>query len=164
MPGGNNNYEQFLRGLSLVWLGLKSCSAALNREELYKLFDEKGGPNRIFKDSYKITQFGGNFFEACGAFTVRVQESDDSKPVVSVECEFEAHLHGKEPISRACVERFVEQDFRLILIPFARQLVSSTTAQMSIPPLVIPLSVGAATKSTVVSRRKTSARPHAKTR
>lgn len=164
MSEGDSNYEQFLRGLRLISLGLKSCSATLDREGLYKLLDEKDGPSRVFRDKYKITQIGLDFFEASGAFTVRVQESENSKPVVLVECEFEAHLHGTKPISKACVEQFVQLEFRLILIPFARQFVSATTAQMSIPPLIIPLSIGSRSKNSSTARPKKSAKDHAKTR
>lgn len=126
--------------------------------------DKKDGPTRIFRHSFKSTQLGSNFFEASGAFVVKLQESDDSDPVLHVECEFEAHLHGPEPISKASVERFVDSEFRLILIPYARQFVSATTAQMSIPPLVIPLSVGdnpPKNRGAVVRSKKT-AKSHAK--
>jgi Preprotein translocase subunit SecB len=164
LPEGDNDYEQFLGGLSLISVGLKSCSATLDREDLFKLLDGKEVPMRTFNDSYKITQIGANVFEASGAFRAHVQESPQSKPVVVVECEFEAHLHGADPISKACVERFVNSEFRLILIPFARQFVSATTAQMSIPPLVIPLSVGSRRKNSITPRPKKAPKDHAKAR
>lgn len=165
MPVDDKNYEQFLRGLRLISVGLKGCSATLERESLYRLLDSNDGPLRTFDDSYKATKIGSSFFEGSGAFTVHVKESANSKPVVVVECEFEAHLHGAEPISKACVERFVDSEFRLILIPFARQFISATTAQMSIPPLVIPLSVGSRSKHSSAARvKKKTAKDHGKTR
>ncbi len=162
MPEDNSKYEQFLGGLRLISIGLKSCSASLDRQALFKLLDDKNGPMRIFRDSYKTTHLGTNFFEASGAFVVRVQESPESRPAVLVECEFEAHLHGPEPISKESVERFVDSDFRLLLVPYARQFVSATTAQMSIPPLMIPLSVGSSKESIV--RTKRPRKTHAKDR
>jgi hypothetical protein len=161
---GESKYEQFLRGLHIVSIGLKSCHATLDRDGLFTLMDGKDGPMRVFKDTYKTTRVGSNFFEASGAFIVTVQESQTSQPVLSVECEFEAHLHGLEPIAKANVDRFVSTEFRLILVPFARQFVSSTTAQMSIPPLVIPLSIGPAPKSNIMARPKRTSRKHAKAR
>jgi preprotein translocase subunit SecB len=128
--------------------------------------NKKDGPMRIFRHSYKSTQVGTNFFEASGAFVVSVQESEVSRPVLHVECEFEAHLHGPEPISKASVERFVDSEFALILVPYARQFVSATTAQMSVPPLVIPLSVGDDPPKNrgIVVRSKKAAKSHAKAR
>lgn len=164
MSEGDSNYEQFLSGLRLISIGLKSCSASLDREGLFKLFDRKDGPPRTFRDSYKVTLMGEGFFEASGTFMVKVQELTEVKPVLLVECEFEAHLHGPAPISKACVERFVDSEFRLILIPYARQFVTATTAQMSIPPLVIPLSIGSSPKSGAASRTKRPKKAHAKAR
>jgi hypothetical protein len=162
----DSKYEQFLRGLRLVSVSLRSCSASVDRTGLFKLLNKKDGPVRIFRHSYKSTQVGTNFFEACGAFTVNVQESEVSNPVLRVECEFEAHLHGPEPISKVSVDRFVDSEFALILVPYARQFISATTAQMSIPPLVIPLSVGddPPKNRAVAVRSKKVAKSHAKAR
>src|SRR5665213_2767141 len=113
----DDKYEEFLTGLSLISVGLKQSSAFLNRAALYELWDAKKKPLRDFKDSYKITQIGSNFFEASGTFIVTVRESRTSDPVVTVECEFEAHLHAAEPIQRSIVQRFVDSAFQLILIP-----------------------------------------------
>ena len=65
---------------------------------------------------------------------------------------------------RRLLSDLLTQKFRLILIPYARQFVSATTAQMSIPPLVIPLSVGdnpPKNRGAVVRSKKT-AKSHAK--
>ena len=159
----NNEYEQFLRGLSLIWMGLKSSSSALDREGMFKLMSSEND-QRIFRDSYKTTDIGKKYFEASGSFTVTVQESDDSKPVLTVQCEFEAHFHGPEPISQTFVDRFVNSEFQLILIPYARQFVSSLTAQMSMPPLIIPLSIGSAVKPSAVGSTKRNIKPRGKAR
>lgn len=141
----DGRYEEFLRGVELVSVGLRGCSAHLDRAGLSRLWSSEKRPPRTFSDTYRLTEVGSGFFEAAGLFVVKVQESLSVAPVLSVECEFEAHLHGVEPISKAFVERFVKSEFRLILVPYARQFVSSITAGMSIPPLIIPLSTKSAT-------------------
>ncbi|HTB10192.1 MAG TPA: hypothetical protein VK752_01405 [Bryobacteraceae bacterium] len=154
MPENDHKYEKFLEGLTLVNVGMKACSAFLDRDSFYELFSEKkGGPTRAFKDTYKIAKLGQNFFEAVGHFVVTVTEELNGKPTLSVECEFEAHIHGTAPIPKPFAERFVKSEFQLILVPYARQLVASLTAQMSIPPLVIPLS----TKFSKESNREAAA-------
>jgi preprotein translocase subunit SecB len=141
LPENDHKYEEFLEGLNLVHMGLKSCAASLEREGFYELFSEKKeGPRRTISDTYKVTKLGKNFFEASGRVVVTVTGSRDAKPVISVECEFEAHIHGAAPIPKDFAERFVNSEFQLILVPYARQFVSSLTAQMSIPPLILPLS------------------------
>lgn len=141
-PGDDGRYEEFLRGVELINIGLKRCSANLDRIPFFKLYaKEKARPVRSVRDSYKITHVGKRFFEASGAFNINLRESAEADPILTVECEFEAHLHGPEPIPEEFLQRFVQSEFKLILIPYARQFVSSLTATMSIPPLVIPLSI-----------------------
>ena len=138
----NDKYEHFIKGLELIAIGLKGCSASLDRPGLSNLHSEKKTPVRIFKHAYRVTDLGAGYFEASGRFSATVSESPDSDAKLSLECEFEAHLHAAEPISKESVNRFVNSEFQLVLIPYARQFFSSITAQMSIPPLVLPLSTG----------------------
>jgi hypothetical protein len=164
LPEADSKYEDFLRGLRLISVALKNCSASIDRTALFAAMEKKDGPIRSFRHSYKSTDIGKNFFEAAGLFVVSLQKVDESIPVLQVQCEFEAHLHGPEPVSKAHVERFVDSEFQLILVPYARQFISSTTAQMSIPPLVIPLSIGEPAKNATAAHAKKAVKRHAKTR
>jgi hypothetical protein len=161
----DGKYEQFLRSLRLIWVGLKSCSSSLDRDALYRLSSEKKKPIRTFEGTYKVNQVGTGYFEASGLFLVTVRESPEADPVVSVTCEFEAHLHAAKPLHRPFIERFASSEFHLILVPYARQFVSATTAQMNIPPLFIPLStVSSPGENAAGSKRITRDQTHAKAR
>ena len=160
LPESDGQYDMFLKGLDLISVGLRKCSASLDRAGLSELW-EKQKAQRGFEDTYRVTRIGDGFFEAAGSFVVTVRETPKSNPVTIVECEFEAHLHG-EVLSQAFIERFVLSEFQLILVPYARQFVSSITAQMSIPPLVIPLSISSSQKSATTPKKRKV--PHAKTR
>jgi preprotein translocase subunit SecB len=140
LPGNDVKYEDFIEGLTLVNIGLKSCAATLDRVGLYELYSDKKEPKRLFQGSYRVTKLAEAFFEAAGSFVVAFSEARESEPPLSVECEFEAHIHGIEPLSKVFVERFVASEFQLILVPYVRQFVSALTAQMCIPPVVLPLS------------------------
>jgi preprotein translocase subunit SecB len=140
LPENKDDYARFLEGIDLVSVGLRACSVSLDRAGLFELYTDKKSPLRVFRHTYKVTDIGKNYFEASGSFFVSVKESQESEPKLSVECEFEAHLHGHEPIPKTLVERFVQSEFQLLLIPYGRQFVSTITAQMSIPPVVLPLS------------------------
>lgn len=152
MQPSDGKYEEFVRGLELIAVGLKRCSASLDRSAWYRAITPPKKPLRSFNGAYKVTEWGPGFFEASGEFVVTVKESSSAPPALAVECEFEAHFHGVLPIPKALVERFVSSEFQLILIPYARQFVSSVTAAMSIPPLILPLS----TKSAVHSKSEAS--------
>lgn len=150
----DERYEQFLRSLRLIWVGLKGSSSSLDRTALFRLLAEKKRPVRTFEGNYKVNEVGAGYFEASGLFAVTVRESPEAEPVVSVTCEFEAHLHAAKPLYGPFVERFAKSEFPLILVPYARQFVSTTTAQMSIPPLFIPLSTGPSPRSETAAGSK----------
>lgn len=63
----------------------------------------------------------------------------NNRTLLAVDLLFEAHLHIDVPMEKALAERFTQTDFRLIVLPYARYAISNVTAQMSIPPIVIPL-------------------------
>src|SRR5258708_39030137 len=107
----NEAYERFLRGLALISIGLKGCSASLDRTRLHELYSDKGnGIKRTFTDTYKVTEVGEGYFEAAGAFGVTIQSRTAAPPPLSVNCEFEAHLHATKPIPKDFVERFVKSE------------------------------------------------------
>jgi hypothetical protein len=136
---GNAEYEEFLRDAVLMFVALGRCSASIERNRFWDLYT-KERITRTLKDGYGVGEVGLDYFEGVGKFAVRLQETPESPAVVSIDCEFIAHLHAPEPISKRFVERFVKSELQLVLIPFARQFVASTTAIMGIPPLTLPLS------------------------
>ena len=142
-------------------VGLKGCSAFVDRDGLHAIWDAKKNPVRDFKDTYSVTEIGNGYFEASGSFMVKVSETPASRPVVTIECEFEAHLHGEKPLNAAFVERFVGSAFQLIVIPYARLFVSSVSAQMSIPPLVLPLSIESPKDSKSIVKKSKAVRAKA---
>ncbi len=135
----NESYESFIQGIRLVTIGLKSCSASLDRQKWYELAASEKKELRIFNDEYHASEIGDGYFEIVGEFSVRVAESLEANAPLTVKCEFEAHFHGGS-LKKSLVDRFAASDFRFVIIPFVRQFVSSITSQMAIPPLTIPLS------------------------
>jgi hypothetical protein len=135
----NTAYEDFIQGVRLVNLGLKSCSARLDREKWIGVATSEKKEVRILKDQYETSEIGERHFDIVGKFSVNVSESIELDPYLTVECEFQAHFHAST-IQKSLVDRFATSDFRFVAIPYARQFVSSITTQMSIPPLIIPLS------------------------
>jgi len=134
----DNDYGRFLASLRLFGLGLKNSSTMLDRNTYWELNSRKKGPSRKFHENYKVTRIEDDFFESEGSFELVVSESD--LVGLRVACSFEVHIHATgNPIPRTMVERFTAAELRLILLPYARQFVSSITAQMQIPPVILPL-------------------------
>ena len=136
-------YEGFLQSLELVSLALRSCSSQLNRDAYFDItFGKNRKALRSLRDTYSVTSFDETYFEAEGRFALTVSSGTDDPPVLMIEFVYEIHMHGKPPLSKEMADRFTKSELRLILIPFARQFISTLSAQMAIPPVLIPLAAG----------------------
>ena len=140
----NNGYEVFLRNLGSVTLGLVNCAGSIDREFYWDLRNKKRRQDeaRILSANYKLDRVGANFFDVSADFRVTVQDRKIEKVALSIECKFEAHIHGEEPISREHADRFTQSELRVVLWPYFRQFVSDTTVRMSVPPLFVPIALG----------------------
>ena len=54
----NTAYEDFIQGVRLVNLGLKSCSARLDREKWIGVATSEKKEVRILKDQYETSEIG----------------------------------------------------------------------------------------------------------
>jgi hypothetical protein len=136
----DSDYANFLEKLELFGLGVKSCSAHIERWRFFNAIqDKKQRIARSFLESYKLLECTDKSFDCEGRFTLTFTEKESPKAVLlSVECVYDSHLHSAH-LKRDFAERFVHDDSALILRPYARALVTDITARMSIPPVVIPL-------------------------
>ena len=134
-------YEQFISELRLVNVGLQSCSANLDRKAYYDAVDADKSLPRTLTSTYSVAKLGKEYFDCDGAFKVTLEKNKHGTEniVLFVECVFRAHIHVKGSPIKELVERFAQEGLRLILVPFARQFISDTTARMVISPVVIPL-------------------------
>jgi hypothetical protein len=128
-------YEAFVQNLEVFTIGLVSCECKIDRKAF---FDIK---QRIqsFSHEYELTKHGADYFDATGRFSVGVTDAKDSPPVLTVQCSFQAHIHGKGPISKQHAERFANSELKLVMVPFARQFVANISNQMAVPPVILPL-------------------------
>jgi hypothetical protein len=153
-PPYDKEYGEFVQGLDLVGLALKSCRCDLDRSAYFGL------PENLtsFTHKYRLTLFTETTFDAEGNFELSVSESEDIAPPLRMECVFEVHFHGKAPLRREDVERFIGSELKLVLVPHARQFFFSLTGQMAIPPSVLPLTtrVSASEGKRTKPRRKAS--------
>jgi hypothetical protein len=135
------DYLKFLSEVKLIGLGLKSSLTFLDRKIFFDLVDRERKPERRFSEEYKPTAVGEEFFEAEGSYEITVGDGDEVG--LRIKCSFEVHMHGPAPIDPKLAERFASSDLRFVLSPFARQFVANATAQMQIPPILIPLATAA---------------------
>jgi hypothetical protein len=134
----SDDYEQFILGLELYGVGLKGCSATLDRAAFFA-FGKKGTKAvRKITEHYEVTSLDERHFDSEGRFSLTISDPS-KKPALAIECVFEVHMHGNPPVRRELAERFTSSELRLILTPFFRHFITTTMAQMVIPPIIIPL-------------------------
>ena len=135
----DKRYEQFVRDLKLVALGIISSSSQLDRSAYAKIHEGKRNPVRRVAARHKLERVSPDFFEASGAFKLTIQDREAKVTGLVIECVFETHVHGGKPIDKALAKRFTASDLPVIMWPFFRQFVFDMTARMSIPPIMLPL-------------------------
>lgn len=136
----DKGYGDFIRNLDLRSLGLTNCSSMLDRSAFYKLYAKGSQPSRRLIEAYRVATIGSDYFDAEGRFQVILSSRKDAdKPALMIECVFTAHIHADEPISAEFAKQFTDSELWIVMLPYARHLITDITAQMSIPPIVIPL-------------------------
>jgi len=140
----DKGYEEFLKQLSLVDLGLLSSSSKFDPAAYAKMRSNKAETPRISVTvEYHLEEVDKAFFESIAKFKLTIQgQKTNTRPVV-IERAFLGHFHCKPPVTRELAGRFTNFEFRVIVWPYFRHFVQDMTARMSIPPVVIPLSVEA---------------------
>ncbi len=142
-------YENFLRQVEPFSLGLKSCSAALDRDVYWDLQQKKSKRHerRQINARYELKGLGRGFIDAQASLKLLVLDASAGgaaarNDILRIECVFETHFHAPRPIHEEYARRFVDADLKIVVWPYFRQFVWDTTARMFIPPLLIPLSIG----------------------
>jgi hypothetical protein len=132
-------YEDFLRSVKPVALGLVECSSRVDREALGRLTIKKDNSVRIISTEYKLAAAEAGYFDATGKFSLAIAEGTKSAPALTIQCTYETHFHCRAPVQKNLAERFTASELRLVLWPYFRELVFDLSGKMSIPPITIPL-------------------------
>ncbi len=129
-------YAEFVSGLQVYAIWLKNCACSVERDAF---LDLENGLN-TFKQVYRLLNLEGDHFDGEGSYQVNISPGEDSDALVTIECSFVAHIHSAKQIVEEHARRFSQSELTLILTPYARHFVTTVTSQMSIPPVILPLS------------------------
>jgi preprotein translocase subunit SecB len=122
---------------------LEGCRTTLNRDQFWELDDKKQGVRRISAD-YQLLEVRKSFFNVSAKFKMSVEDKQGTSTALLIECEYGAHFHYAESAdAKEFAQRFTESELRLIVWPYFRQFVNDVTGRMTIPPILVPLSVTA---------------------
>jgi len=136
----DGRYEKFLADLRLSTLSLISSSSKLDRPLYFDVYRQPRGAVRDVTATYELTNVADDFFDAMANFRLTIRGRKKEESVLAIDCAFEAHFHGANPMPRELADRFTTSELRLVVWPYFRQFVWDMTARMSIPPITIPFS------------------------
>lgn len=134
-------YQDFLKNVQPVEVGLVSASANFDR----KLFatwvnSEDHKIAHVVNAHYDLDDVGEASFDVTARLSVKTRVGDrDGDEVLSIESVHFARFESKIPLSKTDAGRFAKAEARLILWPFLREFVASTTGRMGVPALTLPL-------------------------
>jgi preprotein translocase subunit SecB len=132
-------YAEFVRHAELIAMGLSTSSVQLDRAAYMKLRREKNGLIRAVDVSFEVRRVKTSSFDGLAKYTLTTQDRQKTVQPLRIECAFDAHFHGPEPIHQALAERFIKSFLGVIVWPYFRQFVFDLSARMAIPPITLPL-------------------------
>jgi hypothetical protein len=112
--------------------------AKLDRPLFFEALKKEKALTREYRSGYKVTDSSEHYFDFDAVFSVAIIDSKGHR-TLTIECVFDVHMHSKSEPSKRFLNRFSENELALIMVPFARQFILDTTARMSVPPIIIPL-------------------------
>ncbi len=137
---GEKSYQQFLRALEFVGMGLKTSSSRIDRATYFRLRESKKRLRKKIVTKYEVNDMARDYFNLMATFRLTLEERKTGISPLAIEATYHIHFHGKPPIREEFAKRFANSEFELIVWPFFRQFVYDISARMSIPPISVPLS------------------------
>ncbi len=137
------DYQEFIRGLKLLNVGLNACSCKIDRDRYFNVISSKSGGTSNIAARYHLESARDDYFVSHADFKLSVVASG-GQSALTLNCTFDAAFGVREKLHREFAERFTSSEIRLVIWPYFRQFVSDVTARMTIPPITVPLSIESA--------------------
>lgn len=157
--GTEATYKRFLAHVNLYALGLDSLHADIKREAYAIAHAESvSGVERLIKSQFLLIEFGEEQFDVQAHFSLRIKSRSlsreqpqmpppevgasipEDEDLLCIKVNFTAHFHCQKMAGgKNYAERFAVSEARLIFWPYFRQVISDTTARMSVRPITVPL-------------------------
>jgi hypothetical protein len=133
-----SGYLDFVRTVHLNGVGLDSATLKVERSLLSLSSGSSENPHAEVSGRQEAFDITSESFSVRGDYKVAIS-GVEGKEVVTIYCTYSASFSLDAGARKSEVERFASNEVRLVFWPYLRQFVSDTTARMSIPPLVLPL-------------------------
>lgn len=141
-------YPEFLRSLELVTIALTKCSLSIDRPA----FAQAEGIVLSAELDCEAEIVDVDAFEITASLTVDLTEKESNSVVGSIQATYQLHFHTKGA-KKATINAFAKSDVRLMVWPYFRELITSLSSRMLIPPIILPIS-GHSRRVTATKKRE----------
>jgi preprotein translocase subunit SecB len=132
-------YLEFIQTISLVGLGLDSCSCNISRVQLGESSKKNNELSIVIEANYIAIERASDYFLVKADCMVKLSDKPSALTIGDISCCFSALFNTSKEAAAASVERFAENEARLVFWPYMRQFISDITFKMSISPIILPL-------------------------
>lgn len=133
-----DTYFEFVSHLEPVALGLRSSRTDLDRSAFARMRRRKNAEAKEVKAEFALECVEKCYFDACARFSLRILDRKAHVTPLTIECTFETHIHGKEPINRKFAEQFTNSGLRFLVWPYFREFVNAMAGKMSLTSVFLP--------------------------
>ena len=132
-------YLEFIGSVHLSGLGMDEATFKIDRAA-YAAFVPKAEKNLAeISGRHEVINRHPNSFVVVGHYEVSVK-GDSDQVLVSLRCRYSALFALDKEAEEEFIERFAQNEARLVFWPYLRHFISDSTYRMSITPLRLPLS------------------------
>lgn len=130
-------YTEFLRSLELIGIALIESHCRIMRDEFFEIKEQ----TLSVVSGARPEEVGKNYFEATAKLTLSVSSklSKSHEPLLEITAEYRLHIHTTVQAKKEFLERFTQNEIRVIVLPYFREYLSSICGRMHIPPIMLPL-------------------------
>lgn len=129
-----DKYRDFLKSLNVAFIALSDCVAQVDRARYFKTEEDL-----MLAAQAKATNITTDAFDVEASISVKTREGGKKDGSLTIGVTYLLHFHGKPPLENSHVKRFVDSDVRLVIWPYFREFIATTTGRMHIPPVTLPI-------------------------
>ena len=139
-PSGKISKNGFDEKVTLVGMGIKTCSSKLDRSAYFQIRRLRPKDEiRSISSSVYVEKCTDIAFDGVVKYAVRIEDRTHKGAPVQIECAYQVHFHAPKGFRRQDAEAFVRSYLTIITWPYFREFVSDMSARMAIATLTLPL-------------------------
>ena len=138
LPTEINEYLEFIRTVHLKGLGMDEANFKIDRVQYSSEFPSPDKVKAELSGHHEIYDQDAGSFIVRGHFKVVVKGNSGSE-VVNISCTIGASFALDKEAKKKSLDRFMQNEARLIFWPYLRHFIADSTYRMAIYPLVLPL-------------------------